>query len=158
MVKKHTYVSEELITASIFRYIKAVPSRETSTNCYQNRLHHFPEYRSLGYVWIEGTQTNSRGRKQEEFLANRNLYLINEERERTTFLNNRGSSNIDLTIANNNLVADVNEWGVSNEESLSDHNYFQYKIRKRGTHSQNNHYPNQGTRFIIKEEKLQEFD
>jgi hypothetical protein len=46
----------------------------------------------------------------------------------------------------------------SNEESLSDHNYLQYKIRKGVTYNQNNLYPNQGTRFIIKEEKLQKFD
>ena len=32
----------ELITTSIFRSIKVVPSRETSANCYQNKLHHFP--------------------------------------------------------------------------------------------------------------------
>jgi len=56
MVKKHTDVSEEVYYSSIFRYIEAVPSRETSANYYQNRLLHFPEYRGLDYVWIEGTQ------------------------------------------------------------------------------------------------------
>jgi hypothetical protein len=70
----------------------------------------------------------------------------------------RGSSNIDLIIANNNQVADVNEWRVSNDESLSDQNYLQYKIRKGGACNQNTNYTSQGTRFIIKEEKLQVFD
>jgi hypothetical protein len=35
------------------------------------------------------------------------------------FCNSRGFSNIDLTIANNSLIADVNEWEISTEESLS---------------------------------------
>jgi hypothetical protein len=48
--------------------------------------------------------------------------------------------------------------GVSNEDSLSDHNYLQYKIRGGGTYNQKTPYSNQGTRFIIKEEILQEFD
>jgi hypothetical protein len=112
---------------------------------------------SRSKTWHDN-KANSRGRKLEEFLLNRNLHLINKESETTTFLNNRGSSNIDLTIANHNLVADVNEWRISNEESLSDRNYLQYKIRKGGTYNQNNPYSKQGTRFIIKEEKLQEFD
>ena len=41
-----------------------------------------------------------------------------------------------LGTTNIKLAADVNEWGVSNEDSLSDHNYLQYKIRK-GAGTQN---------------------
>ena len=54
--------------------------------------------------------TNSRRKKLEEYLASKQLHIINEESERSTFHNSRGSSNIDLTITNNNLVAAVNEW------------------------------------------------
>jgi len=111
---------------------------------------------SRSKMWHDN-KTNSRGRKLEEFLASRHLHIINKENERPTFFNNRGSSNIDLTIANNNLIADINEWRVSNEErSLLDHNYLQYKIRKGGARNQNYNYTD--TRFIIKEEKLQVFD
>ena len=62
--------------------------------------------------------TNSRGKKLEE-----QLHIINEESERSTFHNSRGSSNTDLTITNNNLIAAVNEWEISAEESCSDHNF-----------------------------------
>jgi len=103
-------------------------------------------------------KTNSRGRKLEEYLVSRHLHIINEESERPTFFNSIRLSNIDLTIANNNLIAEVNEWGISNEESLSDHNYLQYKIRRGGACNQNNNYTSQGTRFIIKEEKLHIFN
>jgi hypothetical protein len=64
--------------------------------------------------------TNSRGRKLEEYLASKQLHITNEESERTTFHNSRGSSNIDLTITNNKLISYVNRWEISSEESLSD--------------------------------------
>ena len=50
--------------------------------------------------------TNSRGKKLEEYLASRHLHIINEESEMFTFHNSRRSGNIDLTITNNNLIAD----------------------------------------------------
>jgi len=59
--------------------------------------------------------TNSRGTKLEEYLASRHLLIINEESEIFPFHNSRGSSNIDLTIRNNNLKADVHEWEISEE-------------------------------------------
>jgi hypothetical protein len=43
----------------------------------------------------------------EEYLASKYLHIINEENDWFTFTNTRGSSNIDLTIANNNLIAAV---------------------------------------------------
>jgi acyl-ACP thioesterase len=90
---------------------------------------------SRSKMWYNN-KTNSRGRKLEEYLVSRHLHLINEESERPTFINSIKSSNIDLTTANN--LVDVNEWEVSNKESLSDHNYLQYKIRKGGASNQNN--------------------
>ena len=87
------------------------------------------ESNSRSKTWHDN-KTNSRGRNLEEFLASRHLYLINKESERPTFFSNRRPSNIDLTIANNNLIAGINEWRVINEEIISDHNYLQYKIRK----------------------------
>jgi len=47
-------------------------------------------------------KTNSRGKKMEEYLASKQLHIINEESGRFTFHNSRGSSKIDLTITNNN--------------------------------------------------------
>ena len=74
-------------------------------------------------------KTNSRGRKLEEYLASKQLHKINEETDRFTFHNSRGSSNVDLTITNNNnIIAAVNEWEISAEESLSDHNFSNIKL------------------------------
>jgi hypothetical protein len=44
------------------------------------------------------------------------------------FHNSRGSSNIDLTVAINNLIAAINEWEISAEETCSDHNFLKHKI------------------------------
>jgi hypothetical protein len=80
--------------------------------------------------------TNSRGRKLEEYIASKQLHIINEISERSTFHNSWGSSNIDLTITNGKLISDVIGWEISSEESLSDHNYLKYKICVGGTNSQ----------------------
>jgi len=50
-------------------------------------------------------KTNARGRKLEEYLVSRHLHIINEECYRPTFFNSIGTSNIDLTITNKNLLA-----------------------------------------------------
>jgi hypothetical protein len=50
------------------------------------------------------SQTNKRGRILEEYNTSKNLHIKNEESEQTTFQNKRGSSNIDLTIVNNQLL------------------------------------------------------
>jgi len=73
-----------------------------------------------------------------------------------TFQNSRGTSNINLTITNNNLIADVHEWEISEEESCSDHNYLKYKIGKANNHK--NEYNNQGMKYVVKEEKYYEYD
>jgi len=72
--------------------------------------------------------SNSRGRKLEEYVASRHLHIINEGSVMFTFHNSRGSSNIDLTITNYNLIADMHKWEISEEESCSDHNFLKYKI------------------------------
>ena len=53
------------------------------------------------------TQINVRGRILEELLLSKHLNIINEESTLTTFLNSRGSSNIDLTVISNQLLRAV---------------------------------------------------
>jgi hypothetical protein len=65
--------------------------------------------------------TDGRGEKIEEFLISKQLYIMNEDSEMTTFQSNRGSNNIYLTISNNKLLKEVQEWKISEEESCSDH-------------------------------------
>jgi len=52
-------------------------------------------------------------------LESRHLHITNEHSEKFTFHNSRGSRIIDLTITNNNLIADVQEWEISEKESCS---------------------------------------
>jgi hypothetical protein len=61
--------------------------------------------------------TNGRGKKLEEFLISKQLFIINEESEMNTFQSSRGFSNIDLTISNNKLMKEVQEWKIGEEES-----------------------------------------
>jgi hypothetical protein len=82
-------------------------------------------------------KTNSRGRKMEEYLTSKQLHIINEESNRFTFQTSRGSSNIDLRVTNNNLIASVSEWEISPEESLSDQNYLKHKIGIGGASNYN---------------------
>ena len=65
--------------------------------------------------------TNGRGEKIEECLISKQLYIMNEDSEMTTFKSNRGPNNIYLTISNNKLLKEVQEWKISEEESCSDH-------------------------------------
>jgi len=92
----------------------------------------------------------------EEYLASKILHIINKESERFTLHNSRGSSNIDLIITNN-IIAAVNEWEMSAEESLSDHNYLKQNIGVGAANSHINDNKCQGIKYIIKEHKLYVF-
>jgi len=67
--------------------------------------------------------TNSRGKLLEQFFASNELHIINEDSPRTTFQNSGGSSNIDLTIVNNQMLAAINDWVISEEESCLEHHF-----------------------------------
>jgi hypothetical protein len=43
----------------------------------------------------------------------KNLNIMNEESELSTFQNRRGSSNIDLSIVNNQLLTALKNWEIS---------------------------------------------
>jgi hypothetical protein len=58
----------------------------------------------------------------EEFFASNQLHIINEDSTGTTFQSIRGSSNIVLTIVNNQMLAAIKDCEISEEESCSDHN------------------------------------
>jgi len=57
--------------------------------------------------------TNVRDRELEEFLITQQLFVIYEESDMKTFQSSRGSSNIDLTISNYELLKEVQEWKIS---------------------------------------------
>jgi hypothetical protein len=62
-------------------------------------------------------KTNPRGKALEEFLTYNQLHILNEESTRTTFQSNRGSSNIDLTTANNHMLAAIKDWKIMEEKA-----------------------------------------
>jgi hypothetical protein len=113
---------------------------------------------SRSTTWHD-TQTNIRGKKMEDYLASKQLYIINEESESTTYNSRRGKSNIELTITNSRLLRAVNGWEISSEESCSDHNFLKFNIgivnSSQNCHDEGN---NRGIRYLEKEEKYDEFD
>ena len=82
---------------------------------------------SRSTAWYDVT-TNSRGRMMEDFVASNQLHILNEERTLTTFQSTRGESNIDLTIANNKMLANIWKWDILEEESASDHKIIKFNI------------------------------
>jgi len=92
----------------------------------------------------------------EDFIASNNLHVINEDNGRTTFQSSRGKSNIDLTITNNQILADIKNWDIPEKESASDHNIIKFSIRLDKHNTQENHYAEQ--RYRIKEHLLTKFN
>jgi len=90
---------------------------------------------SRSTTWHD-TQTNARGRILEEFLISNQLHILNDDSDYTTFSRTRGSSNIDLTIVNTQLLRITKEWEIWNHDSCSDHNIIRYTIgQARGDNS-----------------------
>ena len=72
--------------------------------------------------------TNSRDKLLEEFFTSNQLLIISEDSARTTFQSSEGSSNIDLTVVNNQMLAAIKEWEILEEESWSDHNLTTFNL------------------------------
>ena len=67
-------------------------------------------------TWYDKIQ--NRGKALEDFLTICNLYIVNHRTE-PTFEATKGSSYIDLTIVNNQLLRRVTDWTCSIQESCS---------------------------------------
>jgi len=109
---------------------------------------------SRSRAWYD-RQTNTRGRTLEEYIYSRDLNIMNEQSELTTYQSTTGRSNIDITITNNSLLKTISDWQVGTEDSLSDHNIIKFNI------GQNNHgtqYNHTGKRYITTEETLSDFE
>jgi len=100
--------------------------------------------------------TNRRGRLLEEFLISNQLHIANEGSTLTTFESNRGTSNIDLTIADNTIVTLINTWQCNEQESFSDHRYITFRIEKHKVIT--NDYNYHGIKYITSEEGFKRFD
>jgi hypothetical protein len=81
---------------------------------------------------------------------------MNEGSEMTTFQNRRGSSNIDLTIVNNQLLKALKNWEISEEESCSDHNIIKFSLGQDTYYDTEYNY--NGHRNVVTGENLKKFD
>jgi hypothetical protein len=75
--------------------------------------------------------TNKRGRLMEVFVIGNRIHTINEGCQLTTFESGRGTSNVNLTMANNKMVTLVKEWQCNELESFSDHRDLQNRKKQR---------------------------
>jgi hypothetical protein len=89
-------------------------------------------------------------------MASKDLYVMNESRERTTVYTTRGQSNINLTIVNKPLLKEIGDWDISDEDSCSDHSIIQFSIGQSNKPGRQHTY--KGTRYIINEQNLSRFD
>jgi hypothetical protein len=88
----------------------------------------------------------------EEFFASNQFHIINEESTKTMFYSSRSSSNIDLTIVNNQILAAIKDWEISKEESCLEHNIIKCNLRFT-TNNKERKYIFSGTRYIMTEQQ-----
>ena len=103
------------------------------------------------------TRHADKGKRQNtRRIPNKNqLHKLNEDSDYTTFSSTRGSSNIDLTIVNTQLLRRVNEWEIWDQESCSDHSIIRYIIgQARGDNSAQR---TQETRYIVHRRNINKF-
>jgi hypothetical protein len=81
---------------------------------------------------------------------------MNEKSEQTTFQNNRGISNIDLTIVNNQLLHSLKNWEISIEESCSDHNIIKFEIGQDTNYHTEYNYND--LRYVVRDGNHKKFD
>jgi hypothetical protein len=93
----------------------------------------------------------------EDFLTISNFYIVND-RSKPTFETTRGSSYVDLTIVNNQLLRRVTDWTCGIQESCSDHKILTFNLGmvRQDKPIHNTDYV--GIRYIIKNEDFGKFE
>ena len=110
---------------------------------------------SRSQAWYD-KQTNLRGRTLEEYLISRDLNIMNEQSELTTYQSSRGRSNIDLTITNNSILKNLKDWEISMEDSCSDHNIIKFSLEQDNNYGIQ--YTYTGMKYITTEENYNRFE
>jgi len=83
----------------------------------------------------------------EEFIISEQLHIANEESSSYMFQTERGASNIDLTIMNNQAIDYVIDWKIHDQESCSNHKIIKYGIGKGNDLFQKTGSNKTGTRY-----------
>jgi len=105
-------------------------------------------------IWHD-TTTNNKGKMIEDFKANKQLNIINDDSPTRTFQSTRGESYIDLTIVNNQMLPDVTGWENAEVESASEHNILKFIINPEADKFNEGHTPE--PKYITKEKQHTEF-
>ena len=101
--------------------------------------------------------TNKRGKTMEEFLISRQLHIANEESCRKTFWTSCGTSNIDLTILNNQAIGLISGWAIHDQESYSDHNIIKYSLGNANALIQPTGNNKGGVRYRVEQRDIAKF-
>ena len=74
---------------------------------------------SYTHLDVYKRQVHSRIRERilEEFILSKNLYIMNEESDSTTFSSRIRANIMDLTVVNNKLIKTISEWEIKKEET-----------------------------------------
>jgi hypothetical protein len=106
-------------------------------------------------TWYD-TMTNQRGKALEDFITIQHLNIVNVRSE-PTFETTRGSSYVDLTIVNNQLLRRVTDWTCGIQESCSDHKILTFSLGMARRDTTFNNTDNAGIRYIAKNEDFGKF-
>ena len=83
-------------------------------------------------MWFNSSTDNS-GAEMEMFILEEKLYLLNEDGCPPTYASERGTSNIDITLATGSLVNVIKSWEVIEEWTTSDHDAIKVTISGKNT-------------------------
>jgi hypothetical protein len=81
------------------------------------------------HMWFD-SHNDQRGEQLETFIAQNNLFIINNNEETPTFQTLRGKSSIDITLTNMSLCGAIKNWSVLDIESVSDHKYISFEFNE----------------------------
>ena len=88
------------------------------------------DWNACSTMW-GSTNTNDEGEAIEDFMAQHSLKLLNQITNIYTYQSNRGSSNIDITLARGQITRRVQNWRVEDGWTLSDHRVIVFNINSK---------------------------
>ena len=83
------------------------------------------------------------------------LHILNEKSDYTTFRSGRGASNIDVTVTSKQFLSKVVVWEISEQECCSDHSIIRYTIGWTTVHRTK--FDVQDMRYIVKKDNNEKF-
>jgi len=85
------------------------------------------------------------------------LHIANEESSSYMFQTERGASNIDVTVMNNQVIDYVTDWAIHEQESSSDHKIIKFGIGKGLDLGQQTRLHKAGMRYRVTQRGTENF-